>query len=178
MASVWARFRYLFTTTPGLIILATGLVGLVVAIWGTLSGPMVDWGVRDVTVRLLGMDLDPAERDGRLVTLYHTIAFAVMAVQVYLITASFQMPPEMRARINTTVTAGYTSAMVGGLGFGYFGHNWFLHGLFLVGMALMARGRCCWRWRCGLSAGSTTLRTGRGPTSARAQTRSALPSGC
>ena len=33
------------------------MIALVTAIWGTLSGPMVEWGVRDLTVKLLGMDL-------------------------------------------------------------------------------------------------------------------------
>ncbi len=131
------RSRYLFTSTRGLILLATGLIGLVVAIWGTLSGPMVDWGVRDLTVQYLGMDLDPAERDGRLVLLYHTIAYAVIAICVYMVTDAFRMTTAERRRINATVTAGYITAMVGGLGFGYFGHNWFMHGLYLLGMALL-----------------------------------------
>ena len=60
------RFNYLFTSTKGLILTAISLVAIVTAIFQTLSGPMVEWGIRDLTVKWLGMDLNPAERAGRL----------------------------------------------------------------------------------------------------------------
>ena len=60
------RLRYLFTTTKGLTLMAIAFIGLIAAIWGTLSGPMVEWGVRDITVDLLNMDLNQAEREGQI----------------------------------------------------------------------------------------------------------------
>ncbi len=132
-----ARLLYLFTSTRGLILLAIGLVSLVTAIWATLSGPMVEWGVKDVTVNLLGMKLVEAEREGRLVSLYHSIAFPVGAVLVYLITASVPMRRQQQVSINAAVTVGYLLAMFSGLIFGYFGHSWVFHGLFLFGEGLI-----------------------------------------
>jgi len=48
------RFVYLFTSTRGLTLVALAAIAIVTAIWGTLSGPMVEWGVRDITVNTLG----------------------------------------------------------------------------------------------------------------------------
>lgn len=132
-----SRLRFLFGTTQGLILLAIALIALVTAIWGTLSGPMAEWGIKDVTVRLLGMRLDEAEREGRIVTLYHSIAFAVVAVLTYMITDIVAMSRTLARQVNVTVTAGYLTAMFSGLAFGYFGHSWLFHGLFLVGQALL-----------------------------------------
>lgn len=137
MQPVAARFRYLFTSTRGLVLLAIGLVALVTAIWSTLSGPMVEWGVKDLVVRTLGMRLVEAEREGRIISLYHSIAFAVVAVLVYLITGSVPMKKQQQANINATMTVGYLVAMFSGLTFGYFGHNWIFHGLFLFGQGLI-----------------------------------------
>ena len=61
------RFNYLFRSTKGLTLVAISLISIVTAVWGTLSGPMVEWGIRDITVRLLGMDLSPVEREGRII---------------------------------------------------------------------------------------------------------------
>lgn len=145
------RLRYLFTSTRGLVLLAVGLVALVTAIWSSLSGPMVEWGVKDFVVRTLGMKLVPAEREGRIITLYHAIAFAVVAVLVYLMTDSLPMPAHRRASINGTITVGYILAMFSGLIFAYFGRNWIFHGLFLVGQALIFYAGCLlavalWPW--------------------------------
>ena len=63
MDAIRERFHYLFRSTKGLVLLAIGAVALVAAIWGTLSGPMVEWGVRDITVKMLGMKLQAAERE-------------------------------------------------------------------------------------------------------------------
>lgn len=131
------RFDYLFRSTKGLVLLGIGLVSLVTAIWGTLSGPMVEWGVRDITVRLLGMKLLPLEREGRIIMLYHTIALAIVAIIVYLITSIVPMKKHQQRTINATVTFGYLTAMIFGLGFAYFGHNFVFHGLFLMGMSLV-----------------------------------------
>jgi hypothetical protein len=137
MQAVARRFDYLFRSTKGLVLVAIALIALVTAVWGTISGPMVEWGIRDVTVRLLGMDLDPAEREGRIIMLYHTIAQAVIAIEVYLMTASIPMKRHQQVTINGTVTAGYMISMFFGLGFAYFGHNWTFHGLFLFGQSLV-----------------------------------------
>ncbi|MCK5075475.1 MAG: hypothetical protein KAR38_03815, partial [Calditrichia bacterium] len=76
MKFITDRFNYLFSSTKGLVLVAISLVSLITAIWGTLSGPMVEWGVRDITVKLLGMELHPIEREGRIIMLYHAIAMA------------------------------------------------------------------------------------------------------
>ena len=88
-----------------------------------LSGPMVEWGVKDVVVRLLGMDLVQAEREGRIIMLYHTIAMTVVSIEVYFITAIVPMKKHQQTMINATVTVGYMVSILFGLVFGYFGHN-------------------------------------------------------
>ena len=111
-------FKFLFTTTKGLILMAIALIAVVTAIWGTLSGPMVEWGAKDITVRLLGMELHPIERAGRIILLYHSIAMAVVAIEVYMITSIVPMEKRQQRTINGAVTAGYMLAMFGGLGLG------------------------------------------------------------
>ncbi len=146
------RFEYLFTSTKGLVLVAISLISLVTAIWGTLSGPMVEWGVKDITVRLLGMKLSPVYREGRIIMLYHTIAMAVIAIEVYLITSLIPMKKSQKVNINSTITVGYITAMVFGLWFAYFGRNFVFHGLFLVGQALIfysgiLLAQALWPWK-------------------------------
>jgi len=131
------RLEYLFRSTKGLTLVAIAMVALVTAIWGTLSGPMVEWGVRDITVKVLGMDLHQADREGRIIMLYHTLAMAVIAIEVYFITEVVPMKRREQVSINGTITVGYLLAMIFGLGFAYFGHNFAFHGLFLVGQTLI-----------------------------------------
>ncbi len=131
------RFEYLFGSTKGLVLVAISMISLVTAIWGTLSGPMVEWGVRDITVKLLGMKLLAAQREGRIIMLYHTIAMAVVAIEAYFITSIIPMKKREKLGINSTITIGYLMAMIFGLWFAYFGHNFVFHGLFLVGQALV-----------------------------------------
>jgi len=131
------RLEYLFMSTKGLVLMAIGIIALVTVVWGTLSGPMAEWGVKDVVVDLLGMDLVHAEREGRLVMLYHTIAMAMVAITVYLITDNVKIRRANAAMINSTVTAGYLISMFFGLGYAYFGHNQTYHGLYLLGMSLV-----------------------------------------
>jgi hypothetical protein len=83
------------------------------------------------------MDLDPVEREGRILMLYHAIATAVVAIEVYLITSIVSMKPHQISSINGLITAGYLMVMFFGLGFAYWGQNWVLHGLFLVGQSLV-----------------------------------------
>ena len=129
--------KYLFGTTKGLILLAIALVSLVTGIWGTLSGPMVEWGVKDFTVKLLGMELDPLERTGRIIMLYHSIAMAIIAIEVYMMLSIIPVKDYHRKTITTSITIGYIAAMFGGLGFAYFGHNFVLHGIFIAGQSVI-----------------------------------------
>ena len=131
------RFHYLFQSTKGLALVAMAMVALVTALFGLLSGPMVEWGVTDFVLDITGMELIPAEREGRIVMLYHAIAMAMVAIMVYFITGIVAMEKHQRSMINATVTVGYLTSMICGLVFAYFGHNFIVHGLFLVGMSLM-----------------------------------------
>jgi len=132
-----SRFSYLFRSTKGLILVAISMIALITGIWGTLSGPMVEWGVRDLTVKLLGMEMHHWEREGRIIMLYHTIAMAVLAIEVYIITSIVPMKKHQQANINALITVGYLTAMIFGLWFAYFGHAYIFHGLFLVGQSLV-----------------------------------------
>ncbi len=131
------RFKYLFTSTKGLILFAIAMIAIVTAIFQTLSGPMVEWGIRDITVKLLGMKMHPEERAGRIIMLYHTIALAVVAIEVYMMTSIIPMRKSEQRNINLLVTIGYLTAMIFGLAFAYWGHNYAFHGLFLVGQSLV-----------------------------------------
>ncbi len=131
------RFEYLFRSTKGLTLVAIALVAIVTGIWGTLSGPMVEWGVRDIIVNTLGMDIIPADREGRIIMLYHTIAMTIIAIEVYFITEVLPMKRREQVSINAVITIGYMLALFFGLGFAYFGHNYAFHGLFLVGQTLI-----------------------------------------
>jgi MFS family permease len=131
------RYNFLFRSTKGLVLVAIALIGLATAFFGMLSGPMAELGIRDAWVRLFNRSLNPIEREGRIVMLYHTIAMAVVAIETYIITAIIPMKQPQRANINATITVGYIAAMLGGLVFAYFGHNWIFHGIFIAGQALI-----------------------------------------
>jgi hypothetical protein len=137
MQFVKDRFDYLFRSTRGLTLVAIAVVSVITAIFGTLSGPMVEWGVRDITVKVLGMKLLEAEREGRVIMLYHTIAMTVVAIEVYFMTEILPMKRHEQTIINGTITVGYLTAVVFGLLFAYWGHNFTFHGLFLVGQSLV-----------------------------------------
>ncbi len=137
MQFIKERFNYLFQSTKGLVLVAISLISVVTAIWGTLSGPMAEWGVKDITVKLLGMQLNPIERTGRIIILYHSIAMAVIAIEVYLLTSIIRMKKSQQTSINASVTVGYLMAMIFGLQFAYFGYNYIFHSLFIVGQSLI-----------------------------------------
>ncbi len=146
------RFDYLFRSTKGLALVGFAMVALVTAFFGMLSGPMVEFGIRDFMVETFGLDLVEAEREGRIIMLYHTIAMAVVAIEVYFMTDMLPMKKHQQTTINATVTFGYLTAMIFGLGFAYFGHNFVFHGLFLLGQSLMFFGgillaAALWPWR-------------------------------
>ena len=137
MEGLLRRFNRLFCSTKGLALLAITMVALVTAIWSSLSGPMAEWGIKDLSVRLLGMQLVEAEREGRIILLYHVIAMTVIAIEVYFITAIVRMNVILRVLTNATVTLGYLSALIFGLWYGYFGHVRVFHWLYVSGLSLM-----------------------------------------
>ena len=137
MQEIKKRFTYLFTSTRGLALVGIAAVAIITAIWGTLSGPMVEWGVRDITVKVLGMDLIQAEREGRIIMLYHTISMTIVAIEVFFITEIVPMKRHQQVTINATITVGYMLSLIFGLIFGYFGHNFVFHGLFILGQSLV-----------------------------------------
>jgi hypothetical protein len=131
------RFTFLFQSTKGLVLLAIAMISVTTAVFGMLSGPMVEWGIKDFVVDLLNIDLVPSEREGRIIMLYHSISMAVVAINVYFITGILPMRESQRVTINGTITVGYLTSMITGLGFAYFGHNFILHGLFLASLSLI-----------------------------------------
>lgn len=137
MGAFKARYNFLFRSTKGLILVAIALIALVTAIWGMISGPMAEFGVRDIVIRTFGMDIVEAEREGRIILLYHAIAMAVVAIEVYIITDMVPMKKHQQTNINAIITFGYILSLVFGLLFGYFGHNFIFHGLYIFGLSLM-----------------------------------------
>jgi len=137
MQALKNRLNYLFGSTKGLILVAIAMVAIETAVWGMLSGPMAELGVREVVVKALGMDLVQAEREGRIIILYHSIAMAVVAIETYMITSLLKMKEFYKIAVRALITVGYILAMVFGMGFAYFGHNWALHGVYIFGLSLI-----------------------------------------
>jgi len=100
MAWIQKRLEFLFRSTKGLILVAIAMIALAAAFFGMLSGPMAEFGVRDFWVQAFGIDLQAAEREGRIIILYHSIAMAVVAIETYLITS--MMPMKKRSRSRST----------------------------------------------------------------------------
>lgn len=152
MQKAIGRFEFLFGSTKGLVLVGIGLVSLVTVVFGMLSGPMADLGIRDIVSRLLGMQLDDAAREGRIIMLYHSIAMAVIAIETYFITSMVRMKKEEQTRINATITVGYIVSLVFGLAFAYWGGNFIFHGLFIFGQSLVffagiLLAAALWPWR-------------------------------
>jgi hypothetical protein len=131
------RFNYLFKSTRGLILVAIAMIAIETAVFGMISGPMAELGIRDKVVRFLGMKLVEAEREGRIIILYHSIAMAVVAIETYMVTSLLRMKDFYKTTVRLLITVGYLFAMVFGMGFAYWGHNWILHGLFISGLSLI-----------------------------------------
>jgi hypothetical protein len=131
------RIRWLFGTTPGLLLVATTWDTLLVALLSPFSGsgPLARL---DLPSRL-GLALDEAGRVGRIVMLYHSLAIPFVAALVYFILDLLPFENEKRFPrvVRTTITAGYMLASAGGIGFAYLGWGWIAHGLFLVGLSLV-----------------------------------------
>lgn len=152
MGALKARYNFLFRSTKGLILVAIALIALVTGIWGMISGPMAEFGVRDLVIRTFGMDIVEVEREGRIILLYHAIAMAVVAIEVYIITYMVPMKKHQQININAIITIGYIFSLTFGLIFGYFGHNFIFHGLYLFGLSLMFFGglqlaAALWPWK-------------------------------
>jgi hypothetical protein len=137
MSFVKDRFDYLFRSTKGLILVAIAMIAMETALFGMLSGPMAELGVRDVIVRALRMDLVQAEREGRIIILYHSIAMAVIAIETYMITGLLNMRALYKTAVRALVTVGYLLAMIFGMAFAYWGHFWPFHGLYIAGLTLI-----------------------------------------
>jgi hypothetical protein len=137
MAFIRDRISFLFRSTKGLVLVAIALIALETAFFGFLSGPMEDLGARSFMIQHFGLQLDPAQREGRIVILYHTLAMAVVAIETYFITALVPMKKGDQVRINLTITAGYITSQIFGMWFAYFGHNYIFHGLFIAGQTLI-----------------------------------------
>ncbi len=131
------RLNYLFNSTKGLILVAIAMIAMETALFSMLSGPMAELGVRDVVVRALGIDLVHAEREGRIIILYHSIAMAVVAIEVTIVTGMLRMRSAYKTAIRALVTVGYLMAMIFGMAFAYWGHSWPLHGLYIAGLTLV-----------------------------------------
>jgi hypothetical protein len=137
MQFIKTRFNYLFGSTKGLILVAIAMIAIETAIWGMLSGPMAEMGVREVVIKTLGMDIVQSEREGRIIILYHSIAMAVVAIETYMITGLLKMKAFYKTAVRVLITVGYILTMVFGMGFAYFGHNWAFHGLYITGLSLI-----------------------------------------
>jgi len=137
MQSLQARLNYLFRSTKGLILVAISMIAIETALFGMLSGPMAELGVRDFVIRTFGMDLVQAEREGRIIILYHSIAMAIVAIEAYMITGLLKMKEFYKTAVRVLITIGYLMAMIFGMGFAYWGHNWALHGLYIAGLTLV-----------------------------------------
>ena len=98
------RFNYLFKTTKGLILVAITMIGLETALFGMLSGPMAEFGVRDWVIKNLGMQIVQAEREGRIIILYHSIAMGVVAIETYMITSLVRMKPFYVSAVRVLIT--------------------------------------------------------------------------
>ncbi|MBP9676410.1 MAG: hypothetical protein KBD67_06685 [Anaerolineaceae bacterium] len=146
------RYQFLFRSTKGLILVAIAFAAIISALFGMLSGPMADYGVKEVVVRALRMTLEPAQREGRLIILYHTLAMITIAVEVYMITDLLKMKDSQRLSINTAMTVGYLMVIFGGLPFAYWGFNWIFHGIYISGLAIIFFTGCLllaalWPWQ-------------------------------
>ena len=137
MQNIKNRLSYLFSSTKGLILVAIALIGIETAIWGMLSGPMAEMGVREVVIKALGMKIVQAEREGRIIILYHSIAMAIVAIETYMVTSLLKMKEFYKMAVRVLITVGYILTMVFGMGFAYFGHNWAFHGVYIFGLSLI-----------------------------------------
>lgn len=154
--SLKQSIRKLFTTTEGLLLVVTGWEALWVAFLSIFSGPLAEWGVPG----WLGLTLDPAERVGRIIMLYHGLAVPFVATLVYLTLDALPFDERTPRLVRPAVTVGYMLASGGALAFAYLNAGWLAHGIFLVGLSLVfyAGAVLAWGlfpWRSDLEEGFT-----------------------
>jgi hypothetical protein len=136
MSSAFKRF---FGSLPGLLLVAVAWDALIVASLSPFSGPLRPLGLAG----LLGVDLSDAQRVGRIVMLYHSVAIPFVAALVYFILDQVPMATDetgdkrVRQSIVVPITIGYMLTSIGGMTFAYGGRNWIAHGLYLVGLSLV-----------------------------------------
>jgi hypothetical protein len=129
---------------PGLLLLAVAWDALIVASLTPFSGPLRPLGLAD----LLGVNPGDAQRVGRIIMLYHSLAMPFVAALVYLILDQVPMgssredEQRIRRSIVVPITVGYMLASIGGMTFGYAtaadgGRSWIAHGIYLVGLSLV-----------------------------------------
>ena len=138
MRAILKRLDYLTQSTRGLLLMATAWDALTVALLGTLSGPMQ--AIFNMPITLID-----AERVGRIIMLYHSLAIPFVAAIVYLILDMVPTTKNLARTIRRTITPGYMLTSIGGLAFAYLGRNWIFHGLFLFGMSLVFQQFQLWR---------------------------------
>jgi len=130
MKTLLKRIDYLTQSTRGLLLMAIAWDALAIALLGMLSGPMKQ-------VITLPIVLVEAERVGRIIMLYHSLAIPFVAAIVYYILDVVPTTDDLARTIRRTITPGYMLTSIGGLAFAYLGRNWIFHGLLLVGMSLV-----------------------------------------
>ena len=130
MKSILKRLDYLTQSTRGLLLMATAWDALIIALLGMLSGPMKQ-------IITLPITLVEAERVGRIIMLYHSLAIPFVAAITYLILDMVPTSEDLARAIRRVITPGYMLVSIGGLTFAYLGHNWIFHGIFLLGQSLV-----------------------------------------
>ncbi len=129
----------LFGSLAGLLVVAVAWDALIVASLAPFSGPLQPLGLAE----LLGIDLSDAQRVGRIIMLYHSLAMPFVAALVYLVLDQVPMSTDeaaaerKRYSITVSVTVGYMLTSLGGMTFGYAGRNWVFHGVYLLGLSLV-----------------------------------------
>jgi hypothetical protein len=137
MQFVKDRFNYLFNSTKGLILVAIAMIGIVTAIWGMLSGPMAEMGVREVVIKPSAWTSSKRNAKDASSFCITRIAMAIIAIETYMVTGLLKMKSFFKTAINAIITVGYILTMIFGMGFAYFGHNWAFHGIYIFGLSLI-----------------------------------------
>ncbi len=147
-----------FGSLPGLLVVVVAWEALIVASLSPFSGPLRPLGLAG----LLNLDLSDAQRVGRILMLYHSLAIPFVAALVYLVLDQVPMvvsfPPgptrsprrrkpgvetvsgeekAFRRAVVVPITIGYMLTSLGGMTFAYGGRNWIAHGAYLVGLSLV-----------------------------------------
>ena len=130
MKSILKRLDHLTQSTRGLLLMATAWDALIIALLGMLSGPMKQ-------IITLPITLVEAERVGRIIMLYHSLAIPFVAAITYYILDVVPTTDDLARTIRRAITPGYMLTSIGGLAFAYLGRNWIFHGIFLLGQSLV-----------------------------------------